>query len=76
MAKGVTDSPSASIVPSIDDYFEHNVWESCVGIAFPRAGQLHFRVLFRGNRPGQDRTFLSLCSGFTVLQEEVLASAR
>ena len=55
-------SSSASTVPSIDDYFEHNMWNPSFGIAFPQAGQWYFRLLSRGNRLDQDRTLLSLCS--------------
>ena len=39
-----------------------HVVESSIGIASVRTGQLYFRLSPRGNRPGQDRTFLSLCS--------------
>ena len=54
-------SSSASTVPSIDDYFEHNV-KSSIGTAFSRACEWCYRLLSRGNRRGQDRNLLSLCS--------------
>ena len=50
---------------SIDDHFEHNVWNP-VGIAFLE------QAPSRGNRPGQDRTLMTLLLIDTVTRKRCL----
>ena len=55
-------SSSASTVPSLDDYFEHNMWNPLLELLFLEQANGVFASYFGGNRPGHDCIVLFFCS--------------